>query len=43
MKKVIQISLFILFAVATAGLMGFIYVEQGKQPVNDLVISLSGK
>lgn len=41
MKKVIQISLFVLFAVATAGLMGFIYVERGKQPVSDVVIRIS--
>jgi hypothetical protein len=41
MKKIIHIVLFGIFAVALAGLMGFIYLEQGKEPVSDLVINIS--
>ena len=41
MKKIIQISLFVLFAIAMSGLMGFIYVEQGKLPLKDVVININ--
>ncbi|NOX86986.1 MAG: hypothetical protein GXO86_13670 [Chlorobi bacterium] len=41
MKKVIHIVLFAIFAVALAGLMGFIYIEQGRQPVKDIVININ--
>lgn len=38
MKKLTQITLFVIFTVAVFGLMGFIYIENGKQTVNDIVI-----
>ena len=41
MKNFIQILLFIIFAVSVAGLMGFIYFEQGKQPINQVVIEMN--
>jgi len=40
MKKIVHIALFILFAVAVTGLMGFIYVEQGKHPIKEVVITI---
>jgi cell division protein FtsQ len=40
MKRVIQISLFVLFSLAVAGLMGFVYIENGKQPVKGVVIRI---
>ncbi len=41
MKRIIHTTLFVLFAAAVAGLMGFIYLEQGRQPVRDVVIHIS--
>jgi cell division protein FtsQ len=41
MKRIIQISLFVLFVLAVSGLMGFIYIEQGKQPVKKVVININ--
>ncbi len=41
MKKIFHIALFGIFAVALAGLMGFIYIEQGKQPVRNVVVNIS--
>ncbi len=41
MKKIIKIALFILFAVAVTGLMGFIYFEQGKQTIKQVVIKIN--
>ena len=41
MKRIIHIALFGIFAVALIGLMGFIYLEQGKKPVTDVVINIS--
>lgn len=40
MKKFIQILLFGIFAASVAGLMGFIYFEQGKQPINQVIIDI---
>lgn len=40
MKRVIQISLFVLFTLGVAGLMGFVYLENGKQPVKGVVIRI---
>ena len=40
MKKFIQILLFGIFAASIAGLMGFIYLEQGKQPINRVIIDI---
>lgn len=40
MKKFIQILLFGIFAAGVAGLMGFIYIEQGKQPIRDITINI---
>lgn len=41
MKKIIHIALFGIFAVALTGLMGFIYLEQRNEPVNNVVINIS--
>ncbi len=41
MKKIIKIALFVLFAVAVTGLMGFIYFEQGKQTIKQVVIKIN--
>ena len=41
MKKIIKIALFVLFAAAVTGLMGFIYVEQGKQHIKQVVIKIN--
>lgn len=43
MKRIIQISLFIIFAVALTGMMGFIYVEQGRQPLKEVAINIRHK
>jgi cell division protein FtsQ len=43
MKRFIQILLFVLFAASVAGVMGFIYIEQGKQPVKDVIIKIEQK
>lgn len=41
MKRAINISFFGLFVVAVIGLMGFIYIEQGKLPINEIIINIS--
>jgi cell division protein FtsQ len=41
MKRIIQISLFVIFVVAVSGLMGFIYIEQSKLPLNSLIININ--
>jgi len=41
MKRIIQISLFVLFALAISGLMGFIYIEQGNQTLKNVVININ--
>lgn len=40
MKRIIQISLFVLFTLGVAGLMGFVYIENGKQQINGVVIRI---
>lgn len=40
MKRIIQITAFILFAIALSGLMGFIYIERGNQVLNDINIRI---
>ena len=41
MKRVIQITLFVVFVVAVSGLMGFIYIEQSNQPLNEVHININ--
>lgn len=40
MKRAIQITLFILFSAGVLGLMGFVYLENGKQIISDVVIRI---
>lgn len=40
MKKIIQISVFVLFAIALVGLMGFIYIERSNQTLHVVNIKI---
>lgn len=40
MKKIIQISVFVLFAIALIGLMGFIYLERSNQTLHEINIKI---
>ena len=40
MKRIIQIALFVIFTVAVSGLMGFIYIENGKQQINGIFVRI---
>ena len=43
MKRIIQIVLFVIFAMAVSGLMGFIYLENGKQQINEIIVRVDRK
>jgi len=40
MKRIIQISVFVLFAIALAGLMGFIYIKRSNQTLQEVDIKI---
>lgn len=41
MKRIIQIALFTVFVIAVSGLMGFIYIEQSNQPLDEVLIHIN--
>ena len=41
MKRIIQITLFVVFLIAVSGLMGFIYFEQSNLPLNNVLININ--
>jgi len=41
MKRIIQITLFVIFVIAVSGLMSFIYIGQLNQPLNKVIINIS--